>query len=68
MEVEINRRQGEREREKDLVSILDNKEVLFFSLGLMGKVILDNGENLHSQRFWENVLKLSTDTEDCHKS
>lgn len=40
---------GRREREcvLVLVSVLDNKEVLFFSLGLVEKVVLEDDENLH---------------------
>lgn len=30
-----------------MVSVLDDKEVLFFSLELVGKIVLDDDENLH---------------------
>jgi hypothetical protein len=36
-----------RGRERKIQSVLDDEEALFFSLGLVGKVVLEYDENLH---------------------
>lgn len=53
-----------RERERDLVSVLDDKKVLLSSLGLIGTVVLGADGNLHPEGFCGSALRFDADTKE----